>query len=331
MLGLVLLVLLPALAVAGLVVFGTSPPPAPLPSITHPFASMDLATLPPLSRYQARDGARLSFRQYAAGGKQVAVLIHGSAGSSSDMHVLATALQRSGVTVYVPDLRGHGANVPHGDIAYLGQMDDDMTDFLVQIKQAFPAAPTTLVGFSSGGGFALRVAAEAPLGTSFDRYVLLSPYLRYDAPTLRSNAAKTPGPVEGQGGSKAEEPAWAKASIGRIIGLTILNRFGIHTFDGLPVVAFAVPANVSSVTQSYSLRLNRNFQPHDEYLGDIRAVARPMRVFVGAADDLFIPEKMQEVFHSQRGDIPVTILPGLNHTDMVTSAEAIQVVVDTFQ
>jgi len=331
--GSALLLLLPILALAGLVVFGTSKPPALLPSITNPFSSMDYSALPPLKQYQARDGARLSFRTYVAGGKQVAVLIHGSAGSSSDMHALAMALQRSGITVYVPDLRGHGANFPHGDIAYAGQLDDDMTDLLTQIKPAFSDAKQTLVGFSSGGGFALRVAADSPLGLFFDRYVLLSPYLRYDAPTLRTNAAKGPElkTDEGKSSGPVAEQTWAKAFTGRIIGLTILNRFGIHAFDGLPVVAFGVPPNVASVTKSYSLRLQQNFEPHDDYLADIRAVSRPMHIFVGGADELFIPEKMQEVFHSQRSDIPVTILPGLSHSDMVTSPEAIQAVVATFQ
>jgi len=331
--GLALLLLLPVLGVAGLVVFGTSEPPALLPSITNPFSSMDLSALPALRRYQARDGAQLSFRTYVAGAKQVAVLIHGSVGSSTDMHLLALALQRSGITVYVPDLRGHGENFPHGDIVHVGQLDDDMADLIPQVKLAFPEAKLTLVGFSSGGGFALRVAADSPLGSSFDRYVLLSPYLRYDAPTVRTSAMKEPMPKTDAGKSSdpAAEQVWAKASVGRIIGLKILNGFGIHALDGLTVVAFAVPPNVRSVTGSYSLRLQENFEPHDDYLADIRAVSHPMRVFVGGSDDLFIPEKMEEVFHSQRSDIPVTILPGLSHTDMVTSPEAIQAVVATFQ
>ncbi len=305
---------LPVLIVAGLIIFGAAEPPAPLASVTKPFISMDYNALPALDQYKARDGARLSFRTYPAGRQQVAVLIHGSAGGSSSMHALALALQRAGITVYVPDLRGHGANTPHGDIAYVGQLDDDMADFLAVTKPTLPKSKWTLLGFSSGGGFALRVAADKPLGQMFDRYILLSPYLRYNAPTMRTNAV-----------------SWSKAYIGRIIGLRILNLFGIHFFDGLPVVAFAVPPNVASITSTYSLRLQRNFGPHEDYLADIRSVSRPTRVYIGSADQLFIPEKMREVFQSQRRDVPVTILPGLDHSDMVTSPEAISAVVAAFQ
>src|ERR1700734_2052798 len=81
--------------------------PKALASVTDPFAKMDLSGLPPLARYRARDGAHLSYRVYPGGGDQVVVLIHGSAGSSQDMHRIALAIEESGSTVLVPDVRGH--------------------------------------------------------------------------------------------------------------------------------------------------------------------------------------------------------------------------------
>ena len=322
--GLISLIALIVLAVFSLVTFGTAQPPKPLSSVTNPFAAIDYSGLPPIQRYRARDGAELSYRYYPAGSNQVAVLIHGSAGSSSDMHAMAKTLQASGVAVYVPDLRGHGANYPHGDLAYAGQLDDDMADFLHVLKPQHPGALWTLVGFSSGGGFALRIAAS-PLGASFDRYLLLSPFLRYNAPTVRSAAPSPAAP------NAHENPAWSTASTGRILGLLALDAIGIHHFDGLPVIYFAVPLDVQSVTPSYSWRLQESFQPHDDFMADIRSVSRPMQVFVGADDQLFLPAKFKEVFDADRNDIPVTILPGLGHSDMATSQEAIRAVVVTLQ
>lgn len=313
------------LLVVGLVGLGGQvKPPAMLSSVSNPFGDMDLAGLPAVKRYRARDGVALAYRAYYAGAKQVAVLIHGSAGSSSDMHLLAQALQRAGITVYVPDLRGHGDNLPHGDISYVGQLDDDMADLLRCMKPKYPDAIWTLVGFSSGGGFALRIAAGA-LGTSFDRYVLLSPYLRYDAPTERS------APTNLGGGDRANAPVWFKAYTARIIGLMALNLIGVHRFDGLPVLAFAVPANVPSVTEAYSWRMLRNFGPHDDFRADICSVSRPMTVLVGESDELFLPDKFKPVFDAERNDIPVVVIPGLGHADMVTNPRAIQAVVAVVQ
>lgn len=320
--------LLWVLAVTGLIVFGTAKVPPAFPAVTEPFSSLDYGRLPPLQSYPARDGARLHFREYPSAGRQVAVLIHGSAGSSSDMHSLARALQSAGVTSYVPDLRGHGADAPHGDIGYVGQLDDDLADFMGTIKPMQPGAAWTLIGFSSGGGFALRVASEVPLGQMFDGYILLSPYLRYDAPSVRTAASEKtssgdPAPATAQ--------TWAAASTGRIIALSILNAVGVHAWDGLPVIAFAVPPDVASVTQHYSWRLQQNFGAHDHYLADIRAVTRPMRVYVGAADELLVPEKLPGEFQSQRRDIQVSVLQGISHSGMITRPDAIGAVVAQFQ
>jgi pimeloyl-ACP methyl ester carboxylesterase len=298
--------------VGGLIAFGTAKPPAVAPAITKPFADIDTQTLPELLRYKARDGALLSYREYRAPGNKAAVLLHGSAGSGVDMHLLALALQRAGITALVPDLRGHGANRSHGDITYVGQLDDDLADLITYEKPVFLNSTWTILGFSSGAAFGLRFAAESPAGQLIDRYVLVSPYLRYDAPSVRQSE---PG--------SAAPHSWAAASVGRIVGLTMLNQLGVHIWDGLPVLAFPVPANIDATTSTYSWRMYKNFGADDDYLGDIRRTVRPMRVFVGGSDELLDAQKLKGEFHSQRSDVPVSIIPGMGHSDMVTRPDAI--------
>ncbi len=308
-----------AAIVAGLIAFGTATPPAVSPAITKPFSDIDTQALPELLRYKARDGALLSFREYRASGNSVAVLLHGSAGSSVDMHPLALALQRAGITALVPDLRGHGANRPHGDVTYVGQLDDDLADFINHEKPEFLKSKWTILGFSSGAAFALRFAAETPAGTLVDRYVLVSPYLRYDAPSVRH---PTPG--------SAAPQSWAAASVGRIIGLSMLNRWRVHIWNGLPVLAFPVPAHIEATTSTYSWRMFKNFGADDDYLADIRRAVRPMQVFVGGSDELLDAQKLEREFQSQRSDVPVSIIPGMGHSDMVTHPAAIRALVAAF-
>lgn len=312
------LCLLTVLAVAvALAAFCHPDAPKPLESVTKPFATMDLSGLPPLVTYRARDGAQLSYRVYPGQGDHGVVLLHGSVGSSQDMHRMALALQReTGSMILVPDIRGHGANRPHGDVAYMGQLDDDMADFMQAMKATYPDQEWTLLGFSSGAGFALRISGE-PQGTEFSRYILLSPFLRYNAPTARQDASEPDDGVH-----------WYSVSIGRIVGLSILGAFGIHRFDGLPVLSFPVPDNIESVTATYSWRMEENFEPHAKYRADIRSSTRPMLVFVGSADELFYPDRFADVFHAERPDVPVTILPGITHSGMITDPGAIERIVE---
>src|SRR6185295_17282403 len=100
------------------------------------------------------------------------------------------------------------------------QLEDDLADFVTVVRKTAPDAPLTLVGHSSGGGFALRVAGS-PVQNLFARAVLLAPYLGYDAPTSR--------PASG---------GWANADIPRIVALLALRSMGITCCEALPVLAF---------------------------------------------------------------------------------------------
>ena len=307
-------------ALGGMLAFGKAKPPAVATEFGDPFRRVDYSDLPPLEYYRARDGVELAYRSYPARAtdappQKVAVLIHGATDSSAGMHVVAKALAQAGVASYVPDVRGHGANQPHGDLSYSGQLDDDLIDFMQQMRPKYPQAQWALVGFSAGGGFALRVDG-GPEGNMFDRYLLLAPGLRYGAPTSR------PMPKDGS------EPAqrFVAPYMGRLVAITMLDGMGIHWFDGLPVLAFGVPTNSQRFTARYSMRLLENFSPRADYLADIRNIHRPTAVLVGANDEFLISEKVAPVFHGERADVDVTILPGLKHLDMVTSPEAMQAI-----
>ncbi|MFZ1992120.1 MAG: alpha/beta fold hydrolase, partial [Alphaproteobacteria bacterium] len=184
-LGSVVLVIAAGLAAA--LIFGTAPPPPPLRSISAAGEQIARAAadLPRLETFQARDKTALAYRRYAGNpGHGLAVLIHGSSGSSAEMHLAAKALARSGIGAVAIDVRGHGASGRRGDISYAGQLDDDMTDLVRYLAKQYPGEPRILIGHSSGGGYVLHVAASR-LACAFKGYIALSPYLNYRAPTVR--------------------------------------------------------------------------------------------------------------------------------------------------
>lgn len=261
-------------------------------------------------QFRARDGANLQYYAYPAAPNKVAVLVHGSAGPGTSMHDLATALHAAGVTVYVPDVRGHGGSGRRGDIDYIGQLDDDLADFVAQLGPAKTGETRTLLGFSAGAGFAIRFAG-GPYGALFDRYVLLSPTTLSDAPTLRPNAG-----------------GWISVAVPRIVAIVWLNRLGIHRFDGFPAIRYAVsPEMATSMTASYSYRLLINFGAGRPYQTYLRNIHRPASIFVGDADEQVIADQFAPLLQRLGVNIPVTVVPNMKHTDMIHRPEAFRVIV----
>jgi len=287
--------------------------PPTLPFISETVRAGDREGIPPLLYFQARDGSSLAYRHYvprepSAG--RVAVLVHGSSGSSLAVHPLAKALAARGVESFVPDIRGHGSSGMRGDIGYIGQLEDDMADLVGFIRTTVPSAPLTLVGHSSGGAFALRVAGSS-IQNLFTRTVLLSPFLGTKATSSRENAG-----------------GWASPNLPRIIALSLLRAAGISCCEQLPVIAFAVPPNTTSIlTAEYSFRLLANFGAHRDYLVDLNAAKGPLTLIAGANDELMFSGKYEEtVRRSPTANIDVRILDNVNHMDVVSTAAAVSVV-----
>lgn len=276
-------------------------------------ARVDRSTMPPLQRFSARDGTELAYRHYPARGPsngKIAILVHGSSGSSLAVHALADALAARGVETYAPDIRGHGGSGSRGDIGFIGELENDMADLVALVRKTSPAEPLTLLGHSAGGGFALRVAAS-PIQDLFARTVLLAPYLGYDAPTNRPDSG-----------------GWARADIPRFLGLVALGKLGIDCCEGLPTLAFAVPANSERILNpAYSYRLMRNFATRGYQL-DLAAAHHPVTLIAGASDELMLADKYADAVHAVAPSVEVRLIDGVDHMGIVCSAQGVAAVAD---
>ena len=205
--------------------------------------------VPAVQRVTARDGAPLTYRLYPGRADRAVVLVHGSSGASISMHKSAQALQAAGATVYAISLRGHGGSgTANGDTSYKNQLDDDLVDFVKAVGLDDPKVHRTLVGFSLGGGLVLRDGKRA----ASRRLRCLS----RDLALRRGQDSPTTRPATG---------GWASVAVARVIGLSLLDGFGLPWFQGLPVVRFATDAAPSdSRTPVYSYRLLAGMQlPRD--------------------------------------------------------------------
>lgn len=299
--------------------FGGPAQPAPMASITSPFRGLDMSDLPAPSTYRARDGQALVYRRYdpvAAGdaGSKAAprgsvTLVHGSSASSESLHPMARALAAAGWQVWALDMRGHGGSGTRGQIGHIGQLDEDLADFVAAVQ---PAAPATLAGFSSGGGFVLRIAGS-PLQTLFQSYLLLSPFLGQDASTHRPDSG-----------------GWVKVGVPRLVAVSLLDRLGVRAFHHLPVTRFALDeAARSRLTETYSYALSSNFRPLPDHRATMRAVQRPCALLAGTADEAFHAERFADEVAQAGQRWPVRLLPGLGHIALTLDAGALQAIAET--
>jgi len=265
----------------------------------------DYANLPELQTFEARDGVALSYRHYAADADKVLVLLHGSGWHSPYFLPLAEFVSTENLAhVYTPDLRGHGPTpVRRGDIDYIEQLEDDVADLMAVIRQKHPDATLVVGGHSSGGGLAIRFAGS-DYGQQADAYLLLAPYLQYNAPTARPNSG-----------------GWARPYTPRIAGLTMLNNVGIRWLNHLTVIDFNMPeaARDGTETLAYSFRLNTGYAPRN-YKKDLRAITQPLLVVAGTADEAFYTGKYESVI-SQYTEVEVELLEGVTHMGAVVDPD----------
>jgi len=277
-----------------------SPKPKPNKNkISFDELKIDYSKIPRMDVYKSRDSTKLQYRYYASQSDRVVILLHGSGWHSQYFLTLAKSISEF-AHVYTPDLRGHGTcPKKRGDIDYIDQLEDDLSDFLNIIKQKHKDSKIILAGHSSGGGLAVRFAG-CKYGDMIDAYLLLSPFLKYNAPTIRPNSG-----------------GWTNPHTKRIIGLILLNNLGIRCFNYLPVISFNMPKEVRDGTESlsYTYRMNTGYSPRN-YKKDLAKINQPLLVLAGTKDESFIAEKFKPVI-SEFTSAEVEIIKGVTHMGIV--------------
>ncbi|RAR65938.1 alpha-beta hydrolase superfamily lysophospholipase [Paraburkholderia unamae] len=310
--SIVILIILAAIAMVA-----STPRSAPVDEDVFGFATLQVppdAELPPLLRYPARDGEPLAYRFYDSSADQILIFIHGSSYHGRSYHALARAVSASGAAkVILPNLRGHYQSGRHrGDVEYIGQFEDDIADLIAELRRQNRRGPIVLGGHSSGGGFVVRFAGGAH-GHLVSRFLASSPVIPA-SPTLRTGSS---------GG-------WAQLHMRRLIGLVILNAFGIRGFNALPVIDFNKPARFwdGTETLSYSYRLTTSYHPRQRYVADLRKLADKAIVLIGEHDEAVDAERLQTLFARESPASLFKVLPDTNHFGIFTSAAVLDMLIE---
>lgn len=268
--------------------------------------AIDYSNMPQYKTYVCRDKTKLDYHHYPAQSEKILILIHGSGWHNQYFYKLADHLSSNNITnVYAPNLRGHGKNPERrGDIDYINQLEDDLSDFIDMVKKEHPLSKVILGGHSSGGGLAVRFAGSK-YNDKVDGYLLLSPFLKYNSPTMRNKSG-----------------GWAYARMPRIIGLSMLNNIRITLFNKLKVIDFNMPTDYRDGTEtlSYSHRLNTGYAPRN-YKKDLMKMNQKLLVVVGKSDESFIAEKFSPIISLYKDDAKFELLNNTTHMGLVVGSE----------
>jgi alpha-beta hydrolase superfamily lysophospholipase len=258
-----------------------------------------------------RDNKEIFSRIYKSESKDIMILIHGSGSDSRYLANIANTIANENIaTVITPDMRGHGRNKGNrGYIDFIGQLENDIEDFIQFSKKNLNANNVILAGHSSGGGFVLRFIGN-PKNSKVDKAILIAPYLGYKAPTVKSNSG-----------------GWVKVALTRIIGLSMLNNVHVKNLNYLPVLFFNRPENINDSLQlpSYSYNLLMNFDSKD-YQQEIDNINIPCMVLVGEEDESFYSEQFPIVFEPAKKFVQVEIMENVKHLDIVKNNKTFELI-----
>jgi pimeloyl-ACP methyl ester carboxylesterase len=298
--------------------FGDAPAPPHMTEVSGPFKRVDFRDLPQPTSTLARDGTKLVYREYPGSDPtRLVMLVHGSSGNGVGMHPLARAIAARGPTVWALAVRGHGGSGRRGDIDYIGQLDDDTEDLAKAARATQPDRKLTLLGFSAGGGYALHVGG-GNRANLFERVVLLAPYLGYGSGTDRKRET-------------SDGKVWATPFMTRIFGLMVANAAGVHAYDGLPVIAFAIdPAHAQNLAGTYSWRLLQAFGPGRDAFAELKRAPHPPEVWIGDKDELIDPDAVRTKVLAVRPDARITTVPGVGHIGLTVDPDSVARIAETF-
>jgi pimeloyl-ACP methyl ester carboxylesterase len=272
----------------------------------------------------ASDGVELAIRVYKPppqpqpkknnppNKKAVLVFYHGGgAHSGAGYQSLGWGLSSEyGVTVYTPDLRGHGASGgPRGDAPSAEQVWRDINTVLehVRNKEGDKNVPLFLGGHSSGGGLIVNYSSWSER-LLVDGYILVSPQLGYLSGTARPSSS-----------TKSE---FAKVNILAFLANGFLGVLGHNK-----AVQFRYPPEILSKDPGMvgwnTVNMANAITPSSpqEQCKSIMMDDMPIGLWVGSEDEMFVAENVAEFGRQeQHKESCSVVVSGQNHLGILVQA-----------
>ncbi|EAQ63952.1 hypothetical protein MED121_04243 [Marinomonas sp. MED121] len=281
--------------------------------------------------FLARDGIRLAYDDFAPekGAKACCIFLHGSTYNARRYANLAKALCAKGYQACLLNWRGHGESEGKpGDLDYVGQLEDDLADMIVHLKQKNRGCDIVIGGHSAGAVVCLRYidkyGCDAIKGVSIVSPAINGPLetVRYPQPSsvwqYKLTYFRQAKPIE-----PAPEAALQHAPI--------LNMKAFWAAKLLPfmrhkaILRFPASERMAKLEgrvldYSYNLMLSCDINAYPRAFNKISV---PVILLVGEEDEVIHPQLMETIFHWHiQPSLSRTLIkvPKLNHIRILPAA-----------
>lgn len=261
-------------------------------------------------KLMATDGVELDIKIYeppttSAKSKQISLLFYhgGGAYSGGGYQYLARGLsEQYGMTVFLPDIRGHGTSGgARGDAPSKEQVWRDIDTALDFVQKHNHNAEIYLGGHSSGGGLVVNYATEENESNKkniIEGYILVSPELGYLSGTARP-----------------DRKDFAKVNI---LAFIANGFFGVMGHN--KAVQFNYPSELLEAEKNMVAFNTVNMAnaitpeaPKEQLKSMTRSdSSKPVALWVGSDDELFDAQKVADYVPTSESNAG-KVLPGKNH------------------
>ncbi|WP_197061488.1 alpha/beta fold hydrolase [Pantoea sp. 9140] len=239
-----------------------------------------------------RDGCRLHYRHYSMATAQSVMLLLPGFGLTSEDYVSCCQhlAKSSAVTVYSPDLRGQGQSQGvEGDVAYIGQLQDDLSDMIAALQQNHPGLPVVLAAHSGSSSLAISHLATRPDPGVVALY-LLAPvffgHMEYDREIQRAYPFIYYGRYHRK---PAAHPA-SQLSVNQEFRYSLLRHGLGKMFSGLQNIrVLQVRRDAGQPWRNYSFRFLQSYRCRD-LTQSLELIRVPVWLMAGQEDEVMLPD-----------------------------------------
>lgn len=277
------------------------------------------------------NGETLAF-QVRPGGESILVLIHGNMASSDQWDLLLEKLDPA-YTVYAVDLRGYGKSSYHTPIDSIADLSQDLKLF----TDALGLKSFHLMGWSNGGGVAMKFAADYP--DQVEKLILLAsmstrgyPVFGADGERLRTKdqIALDPGINMIRDAVLHNNKAFLKSAMDQL--LYSKNQPEEDRYDKYLENALNQRNQLDVAHAANQFNISTESNEAAAGTGEIGHITSPVLVLWGK-DDLLTSEQMTlEIINDMKNsdiDIHYTVLPA-GHAALIDHLEGVADEVERF-